>query len=95
MRYLFVLLVAVLVVACTVPPMDQKPKIKPAEKAVDPAVAPTAWPVLPVVEVTAPKEHKEGKPARAGGKNPCVDIDADDIKDSINLKLECIERELR
>ncbi|HEX2981356.1 MAG TPA: hypothetical protein VHO48_13900 [Anaerolineaceae bacterium] len=94
MRYLPMLLVTFLA-GCPVPPKTPQTETAPAAPMAAPVAAPAAWPVeLPEVEVVAPRV-KVVKPVKADGKNPCAGINADDINDSINLKLECIERELK
>lgn len=90
MRSAFII-AAIILAACTVPPMEQKPETKPA-------------PVSPVIEITAPREMPEAPkakelkpqtpkatPAPASPVHPCAGIEADDLKDTIKAKLDCLE----
>ena len=85
MRYV-ILFVAILA-ACTVPPNVQKTEAVPINI------------VVPVdVEVLLPKEHKEPDPkaqkpaakTKTPNAPPCAGIDTGDVKESINLKLDCL-----
>jgi hypothetical protein len=86
MRSAFII-AAIILAACTVPPMEQKPETKPV-------------PVSPAIEITAPRDEaskvKEHKPkvtpaAPAHSVHPCAGIEAGDLKDTIKAKLECLE----
>lgn len=90
MRYI-ALVTVIILVACTVPP----PNVPKPETAQGPApiVAPVAWPVtLPAVEVAAPraKAVKPPKPDDVIEHNPCAGITGEDVKEDINLKLDCM-----
>jgi hypothetical protein len=84
MRSVFII-AAIILAACTVPPMEQKPETK-------------AVPVSPTIEITAPRETeapkvKEHKPKAipAPSTHPCAGIETGDAKSDIKAKLECLE----
>jgi hypothetical protein len=87
MRSVFII-AAIILAACTVPPMEQKPETREA-------------PVSPTIEITAPreteapklKEHKpKVTPAPPGPTvHPCAGIETGDAKSDIKAKLECLE----
>jgi hypothetical protein len=85
MRSAFIV-AAIILAACTVPPMEQKPETKPV-------------PISPAIEITAPREApkepvKEVKPApkpKTTPVNPCAGIETGDEKSDIKAKLECLE----
>lgn len=82
MRYLLVIFLA----ACTFPPQNQQ--------------STSVFPVSAPIEIQAkeevkpdPKEQKP-RPARSHPGTtpapPCTDLDTGDVKESINLKLDCL-----
>jgi hypothetical protein len=90
MRSAFII-AAIILAACTVPPMEQRPETKPV-------------PVSPTIEITAPRESeapkvKEHKPkvapapqvAPAPSSHPCSGIDTGDLKSDVKAKLDCLE----
>jgi hypothetical protein len=90
MRSVFII-AAIILAACTVPPMEQKPETKPV-------------PISPTIEITAPRETevpkaKEQKPQApkvapaqpAQSVHPCAGIETGDEKSDIKAKLECLE----
>jgi hypothetical protein len=88
MRYVL-LIAAIVLAACTVPPMEQKQETKPV-------------PVSPTIEITAPREApdapkaKEHKPKvtpapAAPSAHPCAGIETGDAKSDVKAKLECLE----
>jgi hypothetical protein len=89
MRYVL-LIAAIVLAACTIPPMEQQPETKPV-------------PVSPEIEITAPREpeapKKEHKPkvtpappaAPTPSTHPCAGIDTGDLKSDVKAKLDCLE----
>jgi hypothetical protein len=86
MRYAL-LIAAIILAACTVPPMEQQPETKPV-------------PVSPEIEITAPREpeapKKEHKPKvtpapAAPSAHPCAGIETGDAKSDVKAKLDCLE----
>jgi hypothetical protein len=88
MRYLLIIFLA----ACTFLPRAPEPSI--------------VYPVSPPIEINAPREDEQPKEQRqkpkinlpatvSVGTPPCIDLDTDDLKESINLKLKCIDETLK
>jgi hypothetical protein len=89
MRSAFII-AAIILAACTVPPMEQKPETKPV-------------PISPTIEITAPRETEVPKakelkpqtpkatPAPASPVHPCAGIETGDARTDVKAKLECLE----
>lgn len=75
---------AIILAACTVPPSEQKPI--PVSPAID-VTAPRE------TEAPKAKEHKPQPPKSAPvpHPHPCVGIDTGDLKSDVKAKLECLE----
>lgn len=76
---------AIILAACTVPPMEQRPETKPV-------------PVSPAIEITAPREHEapkakehKQKVSPAPAAHPCAGIETGDLKSNVKAKLDCLE----
>jgi hypothetical protein len=100
MRSAFII-AAIVLAACTVPPMEQQQETKPV-------------PVSPTIEITAPresetpksKEHKPRPPKVTPAPpaapvppaplvHPCAGIDTGDLKDTIKEKLDCLKEQVQ
>jgi hypothetical protein len=80
------IIAAIILAACGEPPI--KTQALPQQQP----------PVSPTIEITAPREPeapkvKEHKPKATPvpAVHPCAGIEADDLKDTIRAKLECLE----
>jgi hypothetical protein len=99
MRYLVCFLISAVLIACTFPPQRQP---EPVTQAVPepPYEQPTYEPpvIPPAVEVKAkPVKAKPLIPAPAPSipPNPCLGIEAPELKEEIHEKLDCINESLK
>jgi hypothetical protein len=78
MRYAF-LISAIILAACTIPPMEQIPEPKPA-------------PVSPEIKITAPRTAQpQPVPKPKPQLSPCTDIATGDPTEDVRAKLDCLK----